>query len=272
MQQGWALRAQSAVDFLVTYGWALLMISVLLALLFSYTTIPPNIAPGACNFYSSMSCSDIQLSTNALTMYIVNSQSFPVSSPTMYVSINSQNSITATCIPNFVLPGGEITCTISPLPVKAALGALASGYMYLSAAYCGLANNYALTGNCISAPTMTYAGSFSAHSEPQSNPVPYASNYIIYITVKNATQSHGTAKDPFYTQVMLGNNPVIGATLSFSLNNNAFYLQPSATLTNITGNALSYVWGGSGATNIILTASLGNVIGTPSNTANIIFT
>ena len=266
------MRAQSSVDFLVTYGWALLLIAIVLALLYSYITLPANIVPGSCNFYGSISCSDIQLSAHALTLYVLNSQSFPMNGPSLYVSIGGQNSVTSSCVPNFVLPGGEMASTVNSLPITTTLSSLYSGYLYLSAGYCGLANNYATTGNCVSAPSLTYSGSFSAHSEPQTNPIPYAANYVIYVTVKNASQSHGTMKDPFYAQVMMGNFPVVGATLSFTSNNPAFYLQTSATITNVTGNSLSYIWGGGGPVNVMITATLGSTGGTPSNTANIVFT
>jgi hypothetical protein len=265
-------RAQSAVDFLVTYGWALLLLALVLVVLYAYVSLPPNIAPGTCNFYSGMSCTDMVLSSNGLIMFLVNSQSFPISTPTLYASINNRNTITASCVPNFVLPGGVMSCTINALPVSTPLGTLSNGYVYLSAAYCGLATNYATTGNCITAPTLTYSGSFTAHTEPQQNPIPYASNYIIYVSAKYATLSHGTTLDPFYTQVMLGNSPVAGETVSFTINNNAFYLQPITTLTNMTGNALGYVWGGGGAGRVTVTATLGSTSGTPSNTVTITFT
>ena len=266
-----ASRAQSAIDFLVTYGWALLIVAVVLALLYSYTSLPANIVPGSCNFYSSISCTDIVFSTNSLTLYLINSQTFPISGPALYASINGHNTVTASCVPDFVLPGGLIACAISPLPVSMPFGTLAGGSLYLTGAYCGLATNYVLTGNCVTAPTITYSGSFSAHSEPQPNPMPYASNYTIYITAQNATQSHGTARDPLYAQVMLGNYPVEGMTVSFSLNNAGFFLQTPITTTNVTGGALDYVWGGS-SSNIIVTVSIGTVGSTPSNTVTISFT
>ena len=164
-----------------------------------------------------------------------------------------------------------MVCVVSALPVSVPLGASSSGNLYLSAAYCGLASNYATSGNCGLAPVLTYSGSFSAHSEPVSNPIPYASNYVIYFSARNVSQYFGPARDPLYAQVMLGNYPVLGATVSFSLNNYAFSLQPTATATNATGNALSYVWGGTGPASVIVTASLGSATGTPSNTCTIQF-
>jgi hypothetical protein len=152
------------------------------------------------------------------------------------------------------------------------LGTLSSGSLYLSAAYCGLVNNYAMTGNCVSAPIQVYSGIFAAHSEPMPSPIPYASNYVIYVSAKNASQGYGTVMDPIYAQVMLGNYPVSGETVSFSLNNAGFYLQPTSTITNMTGNAFGYVWGGTGPSIVVVTASLGNTGGAPSNTFAITIT
>jgi hypothetical protein len=125
-----------------------------------------------------------------------------------------------------------------------------------------------MTGNCASAPTQSYTGSFTAHTEPVTNQIPSAASYTIYVTVKNATQnSYLAAGDPLYAQVMLGNAPVAGATISFTSNNNAFYVQPVTATTNVTGNALGYIWGtGTSLANVLITAYLGSVGGTPSNT------
>ena len=265
-------KGQSAIDFLVTYGWALLIISVVLGLLYTYTSLPASIIPGTCTFYSSVSCTDILLNSNALILYLINSQPFPITSPALYAVISSQNSVTTNCIPNLVLPGGSLTCVINSLPVSTPLGALGSGSLYLSAAYCGLANNYMATMNCVTAPTLTYSGSFTAHSEPLPSTIPYASNYVIYLTAKNTTQSHGSARDPIYAQVMLGIYPVVGETVSFALSNSAFSSQVPAAITNTTGNAIGYVWGGTGSATLVVTASIGSAGSSPSNTLAITFT
>jgi hypothetical protein len=260
------------VDFLVTYGWALLIVSIVLVLLYTYTTLPATIVPNTCSFYSGIGCTDIVLSPNALTLYLVNLQTFPINTPNVIASINNQNTIVGACVPNFVLPGGSMACTVNALPVSIPLGMLSSGSLYLSAAYCGLVNNYAMTGNCISAPIQAYSGSFAAHSEPATSPIPYASNYVIYVSARNASQIYGTALDPIYAQVMLGNYPVSGETVSFTVNNVGFYLQPTSTITNMTGNAMGYIWEGGGPASVIVTAALGNTGGAPSNTFTITFT
>ncbi len=250
------------------------MLSVAIALLYAYTSLPQNIIPGTCNFYSGISCTDIILSRNVLVVYLVNSQSFPINAPVFHASINGHSTALVSCVPDFILPGGSMSCTTSQLPadLDLNLGALANGHLYLNAAYCGLVSNYTSTGDCTSAPIMNYSGGFSAHSEQQPTILPYASNYIIYVIAPNTPVSHGNARIPFYTQVMFGNYPVVGATVSVSLSNSMFDIQPLATTTNITGSALGYIWGGNGPATVEITASLGDTAGTTSNTATITFT
>ncbi len=41
-------HAQSAFEYLVTYGWALLVLALVLVILFYFTSVPSKVVPNTC--------------------------------------------------------------------------------------------------------------------------------------------------------------------------------------------------------------------------------
>ena len=48
------LKAQAAIEYLLTYGWALLVIAIIASLLYLFITSPPSITPSSCSFAASV--------------------------------------------------------------------------------------------------------------------------------------------------------------------------------------------------------------------------
>lgn len=256
------------MEYLVTYGWALLVLAIVLALIYVYSSSSLSYIPGSCAFSSGITCGDIVLGTNTITqvttisLFLINSQQYPINSPVMYVRIGGKNTTTSACTPTFVLPGGSMVCTSPALPTNVALGVLSSGSLYVNATYCGLSNNYVSTGSCLGSSIQTYSGTFSAHAAPMLS----TATYGIFVTARNLTQLAGTARDPVYALVQFFGYPMPGATVSFLTNNGLFNFQPLATTTNSTGNAIAYIWG-----NVVNTVIVTATFGTVSNTVSISF-
>ena len=57
-------KAQTAMEFLMTYGWVAIIILIVLAALFSLGGFNPNINKGICNSEVPFSCTDIKLGEN----------------------------------------------------------------------------------------------------------------------------------------------------------------------------------------------------------------
>jgi len=65
-------KGQSAMEYLMTYGWAILVIIIVIAVLFYIGVLNPrNLTPASCTFPPGISCGSYKLSsTGYLTMYI----------------------------------------------------------------------------------------------------------------------------------------------------------------------------------------------------------
>ena len=51
-------KAQSAIEFITTYSTVLLIITVAIAVLFLFISLPKSILPTECNFYNTFGCYD----------------------------------------------------------------------------------------------------------------------------------------------------------------------------------------------------------------------
>jgi len=65
-------KGQSAMEYLMTYGWAILVIIIVIAVLFYIGVLNPrNVTPTSCTFPPGISCSSFKLTTsNILTVRI----------------------------------------------------------------------------------------------------------------------------------------------------------------------------------------------------------
>ncbi|MGC8647724.1 MAG: Ig-like domain-containing protein, partial [Candidatus Micrarchaeia archaeon] len=235
-------HGQSAMEYLVTYGWAILLIAIVMVLLYLYVIVPKVVVPSSCTFISGAYCNDMVLGTNTtshttkIALFLTNTQPYPIANPVLYVKINNVTS-NAACSPNFVLPGGSILCDV-PVSIYASLGSFEVGSLYLNATYCGLAPNYTINHICSNAPRQVYTGSFNAHAQPL-----ISTTSSISLIPKNTTNPANNAKDPLYATVKLLGYPLKSATVNFTENNTSYSLSPNLTTTNTQGIALSYIWG-----------------------------
>ena len=235
-------HSQAALEYLMSYAWAILIIAVVTALFFLYLRTPSSL-PSSCNFSNGFYCKDIILQSNTithntfLTIALTNAQAYAIGNPKLFVSINTTNTTTFACFPSFVLPGAGIFCTAN-IPISTNIGVLLAGDMYLNATYCGLLGNYIYTANCVGAPRETYHGTFTGHTETQISTIP-----SLTLNALNLTQYTGRGKDPLKAVVELDGYPISGATVNFTVDNPAYTIYPVLTDTNSSGVALSYIWG-----------------------------
>ncbi len=185
-------KAQSAMEYLLTYSWALLVIAIIISLLLYFTLAPSYIAPSSCTFVSGAYCKGMIFASNSLGtkvgIFLSNLQTIPLLNPTLSLNV-SGTTYAGTCMPSFVLPGGAIICNVT-LPQKAlALGALESGKIYLSAIPCPSGN----ATLCKTSAPQTYLGGFTAHVSPLFS----STTATISLSVLNTSQPANGAKDPW---------------------------------------------------------------------------
>jgi len=234
-------KAQSAMEYLITYGWAILIIAIAATLLFFYVSAPRVLPPSTCSFVTGAYCNSMVFGTNSVThntivaFFITNTKSVPIEDPTLVININKANSTSYVCSPKYVSPGGSIICQTSYLPgITSTYGQLYLGSIYLSAQTC--AGTY--PNLCSSTVGQTFSGTYNAHVEPL-----ISTTSSITLTAKNATQVTGSGQDPLYAHVTLLGYPLKGATVNFTENNTAYTISPNVTTSSTNGTALSGVSG-----------------------------
>lgn len=250
------MRGQSAMDYITNYGWAILILVVIMALLYFFLYVPAQVVNTSCNFGSGVYCNDLIVASNTVThntiiaLLLTNGQQSSLLNPRIYAHINNTNTTPSRCSPNYVLPGGSMICTVNTTS-KMGLGALFSGNMYLNATYCQVTSGSYGTGqNCQSPTQQIYKGSFAGHIQALAS-----TTTGIRLSAANSVQSATNSSDPLTATITLLGYPLKGATVNFTLNNtNGFVVSPNKTITNAQGAALSSA-SGTQAGNVLVTAS-----------------
>ncbi len=236
-----SMRLQSAVDFITTYGWALLLIIAFVSFLYLFILVPSSITPASCSMVVPINCRDVIVATNtsALSTNIIillsNSQVYPIVNPSVFINIKGVNTTPTGCNPYFVSPGGDIICTV-PISEYVKINNILSGKIYLNVSNCAFAINYS-SSTCKDSRIETYIGSFTGPSQPVIN---------TKITISLSSNSNGgniNMGQPayLYANVMLAGYPLKGAVVNFSASSQYVTINPSISTTGANGTAIVMV-------------------------------
>ena len=67
------LKAQAAMEFLMTYGWAILVVLIVIGALAYFGVLSPStLLPEKCTFPVSLTCTDHTVTTNSMTFILLN--------------------------------------------------------------------------------------------------------------------------------------------------------------------------------------------------------
>lgn len=160
------MHAQASMEYMVIYGWAILIMAIIIGILYFYTNVPAQIVTNSCYFINGVYCNEIVFAANTIThntiiaFSLTNSQQYALANVTTIARVNNANTTKYSCYPSFVPPGGYIGCAAN-LTVNATLGTLLSGNLYVSATYCGPSQN--CSGS--TSQNQIYKGSFTGHTQ-----------------------------------------------------------------------------------------------------------
>ncbi len=155
-------RAQTAIEFLSTYGFVFIVLAVVIAIVVYLGTSAATNIPAQCSGYGGLSCSYSSYYTNLtegyslVTVALTNSQSVPVNITAFSVTFGSTTT-NGLCTPGLVYPGALSVCAV-PLQSTSTLGTLQRGYYSANAMYCNGGIAALAQYNCTQ--QVTYAGSF----------------------------------------------------------------------------------------------------------------
>jgi hypothetical protein len=250
------LKQQAAVEFIITYSWAILIISlfVILVLLISGTRPPQTYLQSSCNIQPLFPCTDSLLAYNStgLRYYIVFSNQLgsviylpqnPISVNSVSVSSNlASRNIYGSCFPSFVSPGATVLCNTTLTNFKPNVGSQVIINFILNYNICGTSNQIACEATC------TNANSICPYNSSGYSIQTVAPSGIRLYSVEFQTDQGGT--------IVLNNVTYFGNTIIYlPTGNYVIYAQPGP------GSASNILW---------TTTPPGNVIPIHSQTANLI--
>ncbi len=230
-------RAQAAMEFMITYAWALVIIAIAIGIFAYFLSIPQALVPPRCYFPYGITCRGIiigpnTMSSNSISFIIVNSQQYNLVGPTYgTLDIPGYGSATANCSPANIIGGGVVLCSAS-LSKAIPTSLQVSGKISLSSSICLLGN----IQDCQSSRPITYDGNFSSYVGGVSNGIPV--NIVLY----EAANTIGTGTPVLFTaHVTILGMPAPSALVSFSTNSPAYTtISPLYSLTDHGGNSTSY--------------------------------
>ena len=238
-----ARTAQSAVEYLITYGWAILIILVAVSFLYYYVLQPTLLAPGSCSFQSQISCRDIVLAANTATsaaniiLILTNTQPYPIKNAMLFANINGTNTSAVRCTPGYVPAGGAMLCQLG-FTRTLNLNSFVSGKLYINAFNCGFGANYTAIASCATPVNETYSGLFSAHAQIVSP----STALTLSLTSSNNGGTAGTnSVVTLYATVKLLNTPLGAAPVNFTESPDIPVINPQYATTSSTGVAVSTI-------------------------------
>lgn len=112
-------KGQAAMEFLMTYGWAILVVLVVIGALAYFGILnPSSFLPKRCILGSGLSCADSQLKADrTFSIVIVNSLANPIQITAVSLDDTKLQNIAGTCsvtgVPTAVILPGEQTAVLS---------------------------------------------------------------------------------------------------------------------------------------------------------------
>ncbi|HUC39003.1 MAG TPA: hypothetical protein VL944_02645 [Candidatus Acidoferrum sp.] len=250
-------RAQAATEYLITYGWAVLLIALAVTFIYFYLIGPYLVASNTCSFTTPITCQDSVLGINLTTgnakliLLLTNSQQYPIESPVIFANINGTNTTGSACIPGYVPAGGDMICRL-PVSNNITINRYLSGKLYLNASNCAFGANVSAIESCASPITETYVGQFGSHAQQI-----FSTNVIIVLT-SSATSVPINNTITLYATVGIAGSPVRGVPVNFSESSQIPSLKPQYATTSTAGIAESFIRSPSLASVTVTATSLGS--------------
>ncbi|MCL5433986.1 MAG: hypothetical protein M1538_03365 [Candidatus Marsarchaeota archaeon] len=166
------VKSQSAIDFLITYSFALFILTIIISILFLFLNLPKTLFPTECKFYGNFDCFGatlIQQSNGISALAILSTDTLPgiVNSINFNAIIGGQKSTSGSCLPT-ATKDGQYTYCIAEFNKKVILGNIYSIFFNISANYCP----YSLNETCLANGNYLIAGMVEA--------IPSTQNAITY--------------------------------------------------------------------------------------------
>jgi len=153
-------KGQSAIEFLTTYSFTLLIIALVLFLLLLYAEFPKAILPTQCTLYGGFSCIDTAyFSTPSGSEFVIIASDIEpgiVNISGFTATINRVESSSGSCVPQTAVAGQNIYCSAN-FSTSATIGYSYAVSLAISADYCANPTG-SLSNSVCSTSLISYAG------------------------------------------------------------------------------------------------------------------
>jgi len=230
------MKNQSAVEFLITYGFALTIIGIGIAALYAYFLYknPTSYVSGSCSI-SSLYCSTaIAIKGNStvptyILLYITNSFSRTISFPQNSFKVTYYTtSFNGTCLPNNLIPGATATCIANVTLPSINVGDTLRVNVQIPFVYANQKFNASGIADLVVSPTISQTSLTSPSISLSTN------SYNGYWP--------GDGITPLKVNALLkiNNFPQRGMQVNFSSNDSRVVIFPNISVTNASGIAVAY--------------------------------
>jgi len=230
------MKNQSAVEFLITYGFALTIIGIGIAALYSYFLFknPTSYVSGSCSI-SSLYCSTaIAIKGNStvptyILLYITNSFSKTISFPQKSFKVTYYtNSFNGTCLPSNLAAGATATCIVNVTLPSINVGDTLRVNVQIPFIYANQKFNASGIADLVVSPTISQTSLTSPSISLSTN------SYNGY------WPGDGVTPLKINALLKINNFPQRGMQVSFSSNDSRVVIFPNISVTNASGIAVAY--------------------------------
>lgn len=195
------MRLQSAIEFLSTYGFMLLLVAIIFAALIYFAYPTKTLLQSQCTAFGPVKCnfaifhSDTASNSANVIFSISNGGAAPISVTGANVVLGSKT-FSGTCSPSIMIPGATSICHATVTPAQS-IGTQVSGYFSINAKLCN--SPASQFGNAISQPNCTYddvvySGEFLSYASLiTANSISTTSTSSISTTSKTTTSKTTTS-------------------------------------------------------------------------------
>ncbi len=177
------MKAQSAVEFLTTYSFVLVILAAAILVVFFLVSTTRTEIGAQCSSFGSVTCNLMGYYSNKAqrfslaTFLIANKANGPVNVTNLTVTLREVN-YTGVCVPGLLYPGRQASC-MANLTTSAAQGLPVQGFYNIRGKFCNSPISNPIL-NC--SEKVSFSGSFYAYSQPFTTPI-----YAVLAAVGNST-------------------------------------------------------------------------------------
>jgi len=235
------MKNQSAVEFLVTYGFALTVIGIAIAALYSYFLFknPTSYVSGSCSI-SSLYCSTaIAIKGNSavpsyILLYVTNSFSKTISFPQNSFNVTYYTtSFNGTCLPSNLVPGATAICITNVTLPSMNVGDTFRVNIRIPFIYANQRFNASGIADLVLSPTISQ----TSLTTPSSFGL---APYLVLADAGYVWLGDGVTLLPLYASLKINNYPQRGMQITFSSNDSRVIILPNVSITNASGIATAF--------------------------------